>query len=302
VSKGTVAGQGDCRDQEDDGGAAGVIHTPYDGSAKPFSIGLKPLDLAEWIDVDGNFDQYIAEKRRLYVEERDNVLVAEADTEDAQAEVYSLIAAHMRTLDPRFRGDDDTLGHIAAAGLLVQEDLVMMRKSSEGWRLVAASLCFPSAWNLREKFGKPLGEVHGPVPGFRTGTRNASMIDRMFDNLKPEQPVMRWNWSLYGESVLYFPTAIHGAKRRFGDGDITGKVTIRLERQTLRKLPVSGDILFTIRIYLDPLEVLEAHADGPHLAAAIRDQMLALSPDELDYKGLTAELPRLLERLALIHH
>ena len=27
-------------------------HTPYDGSAKPFTIGLKPLDPDEWIEVD----------------------------------------------------------------------------------------------------------------------------------------------------------------------------------------------------------------------------------------------------------
>ena len=27
------------------------VHTPYDGSSKPFSIGLKQLDLNEWIEV-----------------------------------------------------------------------------------------------------------------------------------------------------------------------------------------------------------------------------------------------------------
>jgi dimethylamine monooxygenase subunit A len=277
-----------------------LIHTPYDGSAKPFTIGVKPLDVFEWIDVDGNFDHYIAEKRRLYVEERDNVLAAVAGTEAAQAEVYRLIAAHMRTLDPRFRGDDDSPGDIAAAGLLVQEDLVLMRKSSDGWRLVAASLCFPSSWSLREKIGKPLHLVHGPVPGFNTGTRNAAMIERMFDNLRPEQPVMRWNWSLYGTKELYHPAPENQQKRRFGEGDIAGRVTLRLERQTLRKLPQSGAILFTIRIYIDPLEVLETHTDGPALAQAIVAQLSDLSPEELDYKGLTEERVRLVERLERI--
>jgi hypothetical protein len=28
------------------------LHTPYDGSSKPFTIGLKPLDLNAWIEVD----------------------------------------------------------------------------------------------------------------------------------------------------------------------------------------------------------------------------------------------------------
>jgi hypothetical protein len=295
-----------------------IQHTPYDGSAKPFSIGLRPLDLSDWIDVDENFDNYIAEKKRLYTEEFANVLVAEAGTEMAQREVYELIEQHLSTYHSSLRRGpeasvspttttsksdtglnqaDPHLGALAQAGLLVQEDLVLMRKSPEGWRLVAASLCFPSAWNLREKFGRPLHEVHGPVPGFNAGTRNAALIERMFDNLKPEQPVLRWNWSLYSEARLYHPATNNADAKRFADGSLRGQVVLRLERQTLRKLPQSGDILFTIRIYLDPIEVLERHDDGPRLAMAIAEQLAALSPDEIGYKGLSKDRERLLARL-----
>mgnify|MGYP000846223527 CR=1 FL=1 len=42
-----------------------------------------------------------------------------------------------------------------------------------GWRLAAGSLCFPSSWSLVEKFGKPLQDIHAPVPGFGPGTRSA---------------------------------------------------------------------------------------------------------------------------------
>jgi dimethylamine monooxygenase subunit A len=282
------------------------IHTPYDGSAKPFTIGIRPIDIAQWLEIDDNFDRYIAEKRRLYREEFENVLVAEAGTEDAQVEVLELIERHLQQfpkLDRSLRRDESDLGRVdilAQAALLIQDDLVLMRKSPEGWRLVAASLCFPSEWNLREKFGKPLHEVHGPVPNFNTGTRNAEMIERMFDNLRPDQLVLRWNWSLYGDARLYHPASDHGMKRRFGDGDITGRVTLRLERQTLRKLPKSGDILFAIRIYIDPLEVLETHSDGAVLATAIADQLAAMTDAEINYKGLADERARLMERLAQI--
>ena len=30
--------------------------TPYDGSTKPFTVGLKPLDLDNWIEIDHTFD------------------------------------------------------------------------------------------------------------------------------------------------------------------------------------------------------------------------------------------------------
>lgn len=291
-----------------------MLHTPYDGSAKPFSIGLRPLDPADWIDVDGHLKTYLDEKRRLYAEEARNVLVAEAGTDAAQAEVLAMLADHllkrfpgiyavrdaaMEILNGAFTVDlaQRAQSPIAIAGLLVQEDLALMRKSPEGWRLAAASLCFPSAWSLREKFGKPLHVIHQPVPGFGEGTRNAGLIERMFDNLRAEQPVMRWNWTLFGKTQLHHPAPDGGQKRRFGDGLVAEHVTLRLERQTLRKLPQSGDILFTIRTHLDPIGVLDTHPDGPRLAQSIADQVLAFSGDELAYKGLAAERDRLLERL-----
>jgi hypothetical protein len=140
-------------------------------------------------------------------------------------------------------------------------------------------------------------DVHGPVPDFNAGTRNAMMIERMFDNLKADMPVMRWNWSLYGDDVLHHPEAGNGG-RRFGEGEIAEHVYLRVERQTLRKLPQSGAILFTIRIYIDPLEALDSHAEGPAIATALIDQVNELTPEQLDYKGLGAEKESVIRRLA----
>jgi dimethylamine monooxygenase subunit A len=296
------------------------MHTPYDGSSKPFQIGLKPLDPATWIDVDQHFDAYLAEKHRLYTDETRNVLASAPESEAAQQEVLELItdylSHHVRhpgegrdpallnapatgvKLDPGLRRDDDLRdSDIGNAGLFVQEDLVIMQKLDEDWCLTAASLCFPSAWNLHEKFMRPMQDIHGPVPGFGPGTRNASLINRMFDNLRVDQPVIRWNWSLYGDNKLYHPASDNQMKNRFGEGKIDGRVFMRLERQTLRKLPKTGAILFTIRIYIDPLEVLATHADGKALAQAIADQLDALTPEELGYKGLVGEKQQLMARL-----
>jgi dimethylamine monooxygenase subunit A len=276
-----------------------TIHTPYDGSSKPFQIGLQQLDPATWIEVDEHLEIYLAEKRRLYREETTNVLVAEQGTEAAQQEVLEMVVDHLAKHFPEMSGHTDERhdSPLARAALLIQEDLVLMHHSPNGWCLVAASLCFPSAWNLHEKFGKPMQDIHQPVPGFGPGTRNAGLIDRMFDNLRVERPVIRWNWSMYGDARLYHPASDNRMKNRFGDGPITGKVIMRLERQTLRKLPKSGDILFTIRIHNNPLEVLETHGDGPALARSIATQVANLTDAEINYKGLVGERARLLQRL-----
>jgi dimethylamine monooxygenase subunit A len=294
-----------------------IAHTPYDGSSKPFNIGVRPLDLDDWIEVDANLPAYLQEKARHYLDDKHQVIVSEVSSVEAQTEVLYLLSEHMCKRYPDIYSktgsridilngqfnvplDDETLPPLAIAAKLVQEDLVLMSASPEGWRLVAASLCFPSAWNLLEKFGHPLHKVHAPVPGFGTGSRNASVIDRMFDNLRPEQAVMRWNWSLHEDGQLHHPTSHSGSESRFGNGDIGGHVFLRVERQTLRKLPVCGEILFTVRIYLDPLEVLETIPDGAKLALAIDEQLGQFSPEQENYKGLVGERERLSARLKQI--
>ena len=287
------------------------MHTPYDGSSKLFQIGLKPLDLNEWIDVDGLLPAYLDEKERLWAEHPDEVFVAEAGTEDAQAEVLELLAEHLPARFPDvYRRSGEAIEIVPAsrsvalgdspalwtAARLVQEDVVLMRRGEADWRLAAGSLSFPSSWRLSEKFGRPIHEVHGPVPGFGAGTRNNELIARMFDHLQPRIPVIRWNWSIYNDAALYHPED-GGGHRRFGLGERAESVFLRAERQTLRKLPRSGDILFTIRIYVDPLETLERQPDAPKIAGALSDQLLALDPDQLAYKGLTKERDRLIARL-----
>lgn len=286
------------------------MHTPYDGSHKLFTIGVKPLDPADWIDVDDQLLNYLDEKDRLAERAYDKIFVAEPGTETAQAEALTLLADYLPErfpdiyqrigpqidIIPAFRRVrlDTLYPPLLVAGGLVQEDLVIMRRDDTGWRLVAGHLCFPSSWRLHEKFGKALQEIHTPVPDFGRDTRNATIIERMFDNLRPEQPIIRWNWSLHADDALHHPHSV--GQWRFGDEKIDS-LFFRLERQTLRKLPGSGDILFTIRIYLDPLEAMEQQPNAAELARALIGQLQAYTPPQLDYKGLTLERDRLIARL-----
>ena len=291
-------------------------HTPYDGSSKLFTIGLKPLEFERWIEVDEFLLPHLGEKQRLYAEIPEKVFVEEDGTRDAQREVLDLLVAHLEAVHAGthrgdgavpigFAGTNDRLppdlreAPLAKASLLVQEDLILMRRDERGWRLAAGSLCFPASGSLREKFGKPLQEIHEPVPGFGPGTRPAELINRMFDGLQG-QGVERFNWSIQADDALYHPLSnIERIDRatnrpsRFPDGDVNAHAFIRVERQTLRKLPVSRDILFTIRIHLDPLKMLARHPDRATLAASFAEQLQALDQQQLDYKGLTADRDRL---------
>ena len=146
--------------------------TPYDGSSKPFTIGLQPLDRQAWIEVDGELGGLLAEKERLIAAIPDAVFAAEPGTEAAQAELLALLAGHLPHRYPQtYRRDGESMtvegagrvplavtgtAPLLAAARLVADDLLIMGRGSDGWRLAAASLCFPSSWTLAEKFGRPL--------------------------------------------------------------------------------------------------------------------------------------------------
>ncbi|TIV99278.1 MAG: DUF3445 domain-containing protein, partial [Mesorhizobium sp.] len=114
-----------------------------------------------------------------------------------------------------------------------------------------------------------------------------------------------FNWSIQADDALYHPLSNReridratNRPTRFPDGDINAHAFMRVERQTLRKLPVSRDILFTIRIHLDPLAVLVRHPERATLAGSFAEQLNALDQAQLDYKGLTADRDRL---VAFLH-
>ncbi|MBA8881172.1 heme-dependent oxidative N-demethylase family protein [Phyllobacterium myrsinacearum] len=290
-------------------------HTPYDGSAQPFTIGLHQLDLKDWIEIDGNLVPYLREKRRLFGLHAGKIVVEELGTRDAQKEVLDLLSAHLVEHYPALYRRDG--GNIAITGWeeqvplgdagssflhraasLVQEDLVLMRKDEpRGWHLAAASLSFPSSWTLLEKFGRSMEDIHAPVPDFGTGTRNAGLISRMFDNLRPDRSVYRMNWSLQPDGDLYHPLSSHQKGARYTDEDIIAQSFVRVERQTLRKLPASGDILFTIRIHLDPVTALKKHPECRAVAEAFAAQLQSLNEAQAQYKGIMAVRDRLIDAL-----
>lgn len=287
--------------------------TPYDGSSKLFQIGTKPLEIANWFDPDSQLEAQLREKDRLFTHCLQDVYGALPTSLPAQRELLEVLSAHLPSCHPdqyvsnkdgvhiislgetrSLRSDESPL---LTAAKLVQDDLLLLQRDEEGWRLTAAALCFPSSWVLADKLGKVLADIHTPVPGFGPGTRAAQIMARMFDAARPETPMIRWNFSLYGDHRLHHPDVVGPDERRFGNGERADPVVMRVERQTLRKLPKTNALAFTIRISLDPLERLVAHPSGAEIASSLITQILELTPDQLDYKGLTTEKERVLARL-----
>jgi hypothetical protein len=277
-------------------------YSPFREGPFKLAMGLQPLDLQDWIEPDARLADELAEKGRLLRERHQEVFAALPEAMAGSIEVLELLAEHLPTRFPTLYKREGNILHnlvtqqswdlsqtalhpLDVAGRLVQEDLCLMQQDArtQVYCLVGASLCFPTRWRLLEKLGKPLNMIHDPIPGY--AEQLASTMDRYFERIKVDKPVWRINWSMIDDPTLFQPTG-HGRKGL--NPDITPenageKLWLRMERQTLRRLPRTQDILFTIRVHVRPLWELAAR---PERAAALAAAMRALPEPMRVYKSL----------------
>jgi Haem-dependent oxidative N-demethylase, alpha subunit-like len=106
--------------------------------------------------------------------------------------------------------------------------------------------------------------IHDPVPGF--GERLGVPVDRFFASIQVARPVWRVNWSLVDQPTLFLPPEHRGHPKPISAEGAGEQLWLRVERQTLRRLPRSGDVVFGIHTHVDPLA---AAIDSPEVARAL---------------------------------
>ena len=245
------------------------------------SMGVRALGEEPWLVADEHRADELAEKRRLAAERRDAVCAARPATVAAGSAVLDAVVSWLRANDLDAPGSPHLPAHpLGRAGLLVQEDLCLLVERGGAWHLDAASLHFPSHWRLADKLGRPLAEVHGPVAHY--DEELAGKVDTVHQRLQPGRVLLRRNWTLHEHDHLFAPTSAGWSDAAVADPQ-PATWTLRSERQTLRSLPTSGSVLFTIRTQQVPLGVLHRRPDrAGDLAACVR----SLSPELERYKGL----------------
>ncbi|CAB4338398.1 MAG: DUF3445 domain-containing protein [Actinobacteria bacterium] len=263
-----------------------MTYMPVDGKPDRVHIGARVLDLAHWIEINDDYESDVNKKRELLRDKHDRVFVSLPLGDIGSQEVLDLLAEHLpRTFPDRWPGQveiDSSLHPLEAAALLVQEDLCVMTQVGADWVLSAACLCFPSRWDVRDKIGKNLLGIHEPVPHYEEKIGVATQ--NIFDKLTVDRPIWRVNWTVMDSGELHQPVAVRDpAAMQVTQENIEQTLYFRRERQTLRKLPKSGDILFTIRTYSNSFaEVLQ---DFPEFRRNIGTTVAGASPQTVDYKG-----------------
>ncbi|KAF4305565.1 hypothetical protein GTA08_BOTSDO06176 [Botryosphaeria dothidea] len=275
-------------------------YRPFQHGPNHITMGIRKLDWNDWIEMDANFLPYHATK----VAELEKDLPAHvqcADDERTRDACYETLEELVRFLTHRYPKvfwlDGGRLGNeatgevfswpagspteaLVVAAKLVQDDVILMVERDDGqFHLDAGAVCLPGFWRLREKFGLSLDELHfeAGVPHYEQKLRKS--MNRFFKSMTPEKAVTRNNFFIQIDDGLHW-------SHRMGDqnGDEVAswatadsadlkleEIYFRSERQTLRRLPRSGALMFTVRTYFEPVTVIakEPHVPG-RLAEAIR--------------------------------
>lgn len=189
------------------------------------------------------------------------------------------------------------LDGLDALAMQIQEDLALVEISNDGDdHIIALHLCFPNHWAAGDKIGKSFLASHAPVPGMDKINQRAKQI---LNSLLTKGPYVRFAWGLATDNYLnHHPIAPTGVDKKLWQGrsfnPANPQLYMRVERQVIYGFPAINTFLFTIRTFFYDVAVLK---QTPLKRQALQSALLSMSPATLKYKGLTNNLPLILDWL-----
>lgn len=220
-------------------------------------VGLRRISSDEWLVFDERTPAELAMRAAL-IEDHPETVMLESGFDDAAYELLDLVshAAGHATLAAA-----DGRSALVTSALLATEDQCLLASQNGEWRLVGGSLVFPNHWSLSDKIGGSLSVIHGPVEGYEEML--AARVVSFFDRMGTDSISMRRNWFVHDNDRYFLPKPKDGpiqiaavdnasvnnapVNNASVNRGLIAALTIRSERQTLRRLPRSGAVVFTIK-------------------------------------------------------
>ncbi|OAL45013.1 hypothetical protein IQ07DRAFT_624912 [Pyrenochaeta sp. DS3sAY3a] len=288
------------------------------------TMGLRTMHWDDWIELDNQYTSFHALKAKRIAERGAKCCKTAPEAFDGACELLEELCAYLPerypTLYKKTAVGIDNLATgesfdivqrplpedpMQTAARLVQDDLAIMFERPDGqYYLLAGAVLLAGFWRLEDKFGMPLSEIHtsGDVPGYKAKLEKGMM--NFFRRVMPQGPVLRNNYFIQVDDGLAWSESI-GSEDEEGIGWFTAEKNkaiqhhwFRSERQSLRRLPRSGGVVFTIRTYFHPITEIcqEPYVPG-RLASAVR----SWGDDVSKYKGKERYADVLLEYLDRMH-
>lgn len=225
---------------------------PWRGGKGGYRMGLRPIEPQHWLSERISGAER-SRKQQLLDNPGATVFAAIEGSRPGQQKIFDAVTEF---LDLRPDQPRETTQPLVNAALLVPDDLCLMERDADSYRLTAACVCSPSYWQLAEKIGRTLDGIHGTVPTLndKLGPTMLQFFDRLPDGAVFE----RRNWLIHTNTDPYQPRSEAWRTVALEDA---GKLVVRSERQTLRRLD-SATVVFTIRVSSHPLVEVVGHREA----------------------------------------
>ncbi|SPF76617.1 hypothetical protein ALP8811_01626 [Aliiroseovarius pelagivivens] len=225
--------------------------------------GLNPVEPGQWLQTDDVYPAQMAHRLFLMKEHGQLVHRLSDGARAAADELLEEVLAELSDKDGfEVQGDcvrcpDDRLVQLDRSqplltlGALVQEDFVILQKQDDEHVMTGAILCFPASWSLDQKYMKSLVKIHIPVDDYTPDI--AARVQRLFDGIQVGRPMWRANYLSYNDPELFQPRR-EEERRSFSPEK---EKWLRVERQTMKRLPRTGAVVFSIHSYVLSWQRLE---------------------------------------------
>ena len=217
--------------------------------------GILPLTADHWTLQDDAFAGQMQERDRLISTMPTLVHALQPRAIPAAQELYETLLTTLSTrpgyeiLPHQIRRPDgiivplDPDQPLLTLGRLFQEDFCILEQDGPEHILTGAILCFSAGWTLLQKIGRPMTQIHAPVETY--DPEIARRVQRLFDAIRPEQPLWRANSLIYDDPTLFQPR-LEGQPRPRP----VARTYARSERQCLIRLPQTQTVVFAIHTYV----------------------------------------------------
>ncbi|CAK7229524.1 hypothetical protein SBRCBS47491_007276 [Sporothrix bragantina] len=249
---------------------------------------LTKLEPDYWIELEKSYQTRLTARHALLAEHGEKILFCEPDEHAALAcrellEMALQFVCHRypeffvvegngqdrvfvnRILQTKTSLSDNVVdGHKSLQILFanIPEDFALVQRDpTDGrYRLRAAMVCSSVGWYIGKHRGKPLRDIHGNVTDY--ATKMARSMDRYFARMPTDQPIQRGSWSIEQGQPLFVPDETE----RVDNADVViDDLHLRCDWQTLRRLPLTGAIVFNFKATFTPVAELRTEPFVPGL-------------------------------------
>ena len=271
------------------------LYRPYRWASADFQLGLRPIRPESWILIGAEHAEIMRQKHDRLNRFRPYYYRTLPDSLPAQRELRNRVMTHLLS---DHAGSFETTGSVVRSVItgqtldlnntstepllqlsyLIEEDFMLLDQGGGIPRITAAANAYSSSGRLVASVGHDMEWTHEPVP--QLTHKLGAKINRVIRSVHSATPCERFNWQLTPMASVFFPysnphaanaAAMHHAAvalRR--DPARAGELLwIRVERQTLSRLPDSNAVAFSLHTYSDPLSSIRSDLESVRAILAL---------------------------------